>query len=51
MQRIVPELVQYWRWQDRLCLLWSFRTKARFSVEVYIDTGEKEKNKQFFDRL
>ncbi|WP_257784936.1 DUF4268 domain-containing protein [Neomoorella thermoacetica] len=29
----------------------AFRTKARFSVEVYIDTGEKEKNKQFFDRL
>jgi len=29
----------------------AFRTKGRFSVEVYIDTGEKEKNKQFFEQL
>jgi len=29
----------------------AFRSKGRLSVEVYIDTGEREKNKQFFDQL
>lgn len=29
----------------------AFKSKGRLSVEVYIDTGEREKNKQFFDQL
>ncbi len=29
----------------------AFKLKGRFGVELYIDTGDKEKNKQFFDQL
>lgn len=28
-----------------------FRVGGRFAVELYIDTGDREKNKEFFDRL
>lgn len=29
----------------------AFKLKGRFGVELYIDTGDKEKNEQFFERL
>lgn len=29
----------------------AFKLKGRFGVELYIDTGDKEKNKQFFEQL
>ncbi|NHM27523.1 DUF4268 domain-containing protein [Desulfofundulus sp. TPOSR] len=29
----------------------AFKLKGRFGVELYIDTGDKEENKQFFDQL
>jgi len=29
----------------------AFKSKGRLSVELYIDTGEREKNEDFFDRL
>jgi hypothetical protein len=30
---------------------WAFRSNNRFSVEMYIDTGNKEETKAFFDEL
>jgi hypothetical protein len=30
---------------------WAFRGNRRFSVELYIDTGDKAKNKEHFDRI
>lgn len=29
----------------------SFKSKRRFGVELYIDTGDKDKNEQYFDQL
>jgi hypothetical protein len=30
---------------------WAFRMHKRFSVELYIDTGDKERNERYFDEL
>ncbi len=30
---------------------WEFRSNNRFSIHLYIDTGDKEKNKRIFDQL
>jgi len=34
-----------------LWFVWLFRDKKRFAVELYIDTGNKAKNKQYFDKI
>ena len=54
-RRILKPLPQSWlgfgAGKTGLSFNWAFTGSRKFSVELYIDTGDKQKNKQYFDRI